>query len=86
MNLAWQDRNSCVTAECVKQVQSPPPRYAMRQIVPLPSSLTSNDPSWATAIPTGRAHTAWSEATKPVRKSSYSPFGLPLAKRSRIPF
>src|ERR1051326_1075308 len=53
--------------------------FDTRQMVPLPSSVTSSDPSFATATPTGRPHTCFSDTTKPVMKSSYSPVGLPLA-------
>src|SRR5689334_10620860 len=47
----------------------------MRQIVPLSSSLISKEPSFATAIPTGRPQTASSEMTKPVRKILICPSG-----------
>src|SRR5262249_51418855 len=46
------------------------PVYATRQTVPEPSSVTINDPSLATATPTGRPHTLPSLVTKPTRKSS----------------
>ena len=53
------------------------PVYATRQTVPEPSSVTINDPSLATATPTGRPQTLPSLVTKPTRKSSYSPVALP---------
>src|SRR5689334_13896868 len=52
--------------------------YAIRQIVPLPSSVISKAPSCATVTPTGRPQTLRSLVTKPVRKSSYRPVGTPL--------
>src|SRR5882762_8885757 len=57
-------------------------RRLTRQIVPLPSSVTNSEPSFATATPTGRPQTWESETTKPVMKSSYSPVGLPLPSNS----
>jgi hypothetical protein len=59
------------------------PARATRQMVPLPSSVTISDPSFASATPTGRPHTCFSETTKPVMKSSYSPVGLPFANGTR---
>ena len=53
------------------------PLYDTRQIEPLPSSLTSSEPSCVTATPTGRPQTLLSSPTKPTRKSSYAPVGLP---------
>ena len=50
----------------------------IRQTVPDPSSVTNIEPSFATVTPTGRPHTCPSSVTKPVMKSSYSPFDLPL--------
>ncbi len=57
---------------------------AMRQIVPLPSSLKRRAPSCATATPTGRPQTRLSSMTKPVRKSSYSPPGMPSRRWMRM--
>ena len=41
-----------------------------RQIEPLPSSLTSREPSFSTPTPTGRPQTLFASTTNPVRKSS----------------
>lgn len=57
--------------------------YATRQIVLLPSSETSKAPSCATVMPTGRPQTVPSSMTNPVRKSSYSPVGLPFFMKAR---
>src|SRR5580692_6583306 len=62
------------------------PPNAIRQMVPLPSSLTNSAPSRATATPTGRAQTASSSTTKPVMKSSYSPVGTPPSRGTAITF
>src|SRR6202022_875085 len=56
-----------------------------RQTTSPPSSLTRSDPSFATVTPTGRPQTPSAEATKPVRKSSYSPVGAPSLIGSRAP-
>ena len=48
--------------------------YATRQTVPEPSSVTINDPSWATATPTGRPQTLPSLVTKPTRKCERMPY------------
>src|ERR1700678_4431573 len=61
-----------------------PPVYVTRQIEFEPSSETSNDPSLATTIPTGRPHTLPSGSTKPVRKSSYSPVAFLFATGTAI--
>jgi uncharacterized protein YecE (DUF72 family) len=50
-----------------------------RQTQPPSSSLTSSEPSAATATPTGRPHTSPPGVTKPVRKSSYVPRARPPA-------
>jgi|HubBroStandDraft_6_1064221.scaffolds.fasta_scaffold162031_1 hypothetical protein len=54
------------------------PVYAIRQMVFDPSSVTSNDPSGATVIPTGRPQTFPLGSTNPVTKSSYSPLAWPV--------
>src|SRR5580698_1842619 len=54
------------------------PAYTMRQIVFDPSSVTSNDPSDATVIPTGRPQTFPLGSTNPVTKSWYSPLAWPV--------
>src|SRR5689334_12432454 len=60
------------------------PSYVTRQMEPDASSLTSNDPSFATATPTGRPHTLPSGVTNPVRKSSYSPVAFPSFTGTRM--
>src|SRR6267154_6146053 len=57
--------------------------WVMRQMVPLPSSVTRSDPSCAATNPTGRPQTCLSEITMPVMKSSYSPVGLPVPSKGR---
>jgi hypothetical protein len=54
--------------------------YDIRHKVLLASSVTINEPSCATATPTGRPQTLCSSITKPVIKSSYSPVGMPLCR------
>ena len=68
----------------VTKTRSSSHRGVIRQIVPSPSSETSNAPSCATATPTGRPQTSESLTTKPVTKSWYSPVGTPSLRRMRM--
>src|SRR5262249_3073011 len=60
------------------------PVYATLHTVFEPSSVTINEPSLATATPTGRPQTSPSGVTKPTRKSSYSPVAFPSFIGTRI--
>src|SRR6267378_1005531 len=60
-------------------------RRLTRQIVPLPSSVTNSEPSFATATPTGRPQTCVSETTTPSWTLSLRSGRRPACRGSSCP-